>query len=152
MYPLNLPQFEYQVKVEAQRKLIFDVVRKKYVHLTPEEWVRQHVIHFLINQKRVPLSLIGVEKGITILGRQRRTDLVIYNNKGEPVLLVECKSPTIALQPKTVTQAAVYNYGYSLDFIMITNGLQLFYLNINKQQRQMQWLDDLPEYPFLTSC
>lgn len=148
MYQLNLPAFEYRVKAEAQRKLIFDVVRKKYVSLTPEEWVRQHVIHYLLNEKKVPHSLVGVEKGITILNRPRRTDLVVFNNLGQPMLLVECKSPLIALEPKVMTQAALYNYGYGMDYIMITNGMSHVYLKIDKGLRKIQPVAELPVYPF----
>ncbi|HYG16147.1 MAG TPA: type I restriction enzyme HsdR N-terminal domain-containing protein [Bacteroidia bacterium] len=148
MYQLNLPAFEYRVKAEAQRKLIFDVVRKKYVSLTPEEWVRQHVIHYLLKEKKVPHSLVGVEKGITILNRPRRTDLVVFNNLGHPMLLVECKSPLITLEPKVMTQAALYNYGYGMDYIMITNGMSHVYLKIDKGLRKIQPVAELPLYPF----
>lgn len=148
MYQLNLPPFEYKVKAEAQRKLIFDVVRKKYVQLTPEEWVRQHIVHYLLTVKKVPVTLIGVEKGMKILGRSRRVDIVVFNNLGNPALLVECKAPTVKLNPTTLSQAAVYNYGFGTDFIMISNGIQHLYLQIDKKQRQLQWVKDLPQYPF----
>lgn len=149
MYQLNLPPYKYRVKTEAQRKLIFDVVRKKYVALTPEEWVRQHIIHFLINEKQVPIGLIGVEKGIKVLERNRRVDVVVYNANGEPVLLVECKAPTIVLKPETLLQAAVYNYGFGTQYIMISNGMQHLYLQIEKEKQQFSWFENLPVYPFL---
>lgn len=148
MYQLNLPPFSYKVKSEAQRKLIFDVVRKKYVVLTPEEWVRQHIVHHLLTEKEVPATLIGVEKGIKILGRNRRVDIIVYNNLGKPALLVECKAPTVSLNPTTLSQAAVYNYGFGTDCIMISNGMQHLYLKIDKQQQQFAWLEELPKYPF----
>ncbi len=148
MYQLNLPPFNYKVKSEAQRKLIFDVVRKKYVSLTPEEWVRQHIIHYLLKEKGVPATLIGVEKGIKILGRSRRVDIIVYNNLGTPALLVECKAPTVVLNPATLSQAAVYNYGFGANCIMISNGVQHLYLKIDKQQQQFAWLQDLPPHPF----
>jgi hypothetical protein len=148
MYQLNLPPFQYKVKSEAQRKLIFDVVRKKYVVLTPEEWVRQHIIHFLLTEKNVPPTLIGVEKGLKILGRNRRVDIVVYNNLGKPALLVECKAPTVTLNPTTLSQAAVYNYGFGTNCIMISNGIQHFHLKIDKEKQQFAWLENLPNYPF----
>ena len=148
MYQLNLPPFQYKVKSEAQRKLIFDVVRKKYVVLTPEEWVRQHIIHFLLTEKNVPPTLIGVEKGLKILGRNRRVDIVVYNNLGKPALLVECKAPTVTLNPTTLSQAAVYNYGFGTNCIMISNGIQHFHLKIDKEKKQFAWLENLPNYPF----
>lgn len=148
MYQLNLPPFQYKVKSEAQRKLIFDVVRKKYVVLTPEEWVRQHIIHFLLTEKNVPPTLMGVEKGLKILGRNRRVDIVVYNNLGKPALLVECKAPTVTLNPTTLSQAAVYNYGFGTNCIMISNGIQHFHLKIDKEKQQFAWLENLPNYPF----
>lgn len=148
MYQLNLPPFEYRVKSEAQRKLIFDVVRKKYVVLTPEEWVRQHIVHYLLTEKNVPPTLIGVEKGLKVLGRNRRVDIIVYNNLGKPALLVECKAPTIKLNPTTLSQAAVYNYGFGTSCIMISNGMQHLYLQIDKEKQQFAWLENLPNYPF----
>ena len=148
MYPLNLPPFDYQLKAEAQRKLIFDVVRKKYVALTPEEWVRQHVIHFLITAHQVPVSLMGVEKGITIMGRKRRADVVVFGRNGLPILLVECKAPTVEINPVTFTQAAVYSYGFGLNYVMITNGIHHFYLQLDKQAQKVQQIEVLPTFPF----
>lgn len=148
MYQLNLPPFEYQLKAEAQRKLIFDVVRKKYVALTPEEWVRQHVIHFLITAHQVPVSLIGVEKGITIMGRKRRADVVVFGPNGLPKLLVECKAPTIVINPTTFIQAAVYSYGFGLDYIMITNGIEHFYIKLGKTTQTVHEVETLPMFPF----
>lgn len=148
MYQLNLPPFTYRVKTEAQRKLIFDVVRKKYVTLTPEEWVRQHIIHFLINEKKVPASMVGVEKGLNVLGRKRRVDVVVYNSTGKAVVLIECKAPTVVLNPQTLSQAAVYNYGFGTNYIMISNGIQHLYLQIQKEKQQFTWLENLPVYPF----
>lgn len=148
MYQLNLPPFEYRVKSEAQRKLIFDVVRKKYVVLTPEEWVRQHIVHYLLTKKGVPATLIGVEKGLKVLGRNRRVDIIVYNNLGKPALLVECKAPTVNLNPTTLSQAAVYNYGFGTECIMISNGMRHLYLQIDKEKQQFKWLENLPNYPF----
>jgi hypothetical protein len=148
MYQLNLPPFDYKVKAEAQRKLIFDAVRRKYVALTPEEWVRQHVIHFLITEKNVPQNLIGVEKGLTILGRTRRVDVVVFDRNGQPALLVECKAPTVAINPQVYTQAAVYTYGFGIDYIMLTNGINHHYLQIDKTAQRVEEVVELPAYPF----
>jgi hypothetical protein len=148
MYQLNLPPFDYKVKAEAQRKLIFDAVRRKYVALTPEEWVRQHVIHFLITEKNVPQNLIGVEKGLTILGRTRRVDVVVFDRSGQPALLVECKAPTVAINPQVYTQAAVYTYGFGIDYIMLTNGINHHYLQIDKTAQRIEEVLELPVYPF----
>lgn len=148
MYQLNLPPFEYKVKAEAQRKLIFDVVRKKYITLTPEEWVRQHIIHFLMVEKNVPINLIGVEKGITVLGRKRRVDVVVFGRSGLPVLLVECKAPTVPINPSVFSQAAVYTYGFGIDYIMLTNGIEHHYLTIDKQNQRMTETTELPVFPF----
>lgn len=148
MYALNLPPFEYKVKAEAQRKLIFDVVRKKYVVLTPEEWVRQHVIHFLLTKINVPIGLIGVEKGLKILDRKRRVDIVVFGSDGLPVLLVECKAPTVPVNHSVFFQAAVYTYGFGSRYIMVSNGLDHLYLETNKQTQAIKEVIGIPQFPF----
>lgn len=148
MYQLNLPPFEYKVKAEAQRKLIFDEVRRKYVVLTPEEWVRQHIIHFLVTDKNVPPHLIGVEKGINVLGRSRRADIVVFGRNGQPVLLVECKAPTVSINAAVFTQAAIYTYGFGIDYIMVSNGVHHHYIRVDKQNSAVKEVVELPLFPF----
>ncbi len=95
MLELTLPAFEYKVKRQSGSVMIFDIIRKKYVVLTPEEWVRQHVVHYLAEVKKVPVALIAVEREIALYGLRRRFDVVVFSRQGEPWLLVECKAPSV---------------------------------------------------------
>jgi len=106
MYKLNLPEFDFKLKKADGKVWIFDGIRKKYVVLTPEEWVRQHFIHYLTSQKKYPRSLIRVEGGLTYNELQKRTDIVVFNRQGKPWMVVECKSPALAVAPSTLTQVS----------------------------------------------
>lgn len=126
--------------------MIFDIIRKKYVALTKEEWVRQHFIHYMIQEKGFPLSLISVERGLKLLKIQKRYDIVIFNNKGEPKLIVECKSPEISLSQDAFDQAARYNMGLKVDYMIISNGIDHYCCKINYENDDYTFLDDIPKY------
>lgn len=126
--------------------MIFDIIRKKYVALTKEEWVRQHFIHYMIQEKGFPLSLISVERGLKLLKMQKRYDIVIFNNKGEPKLIVECKSPEISLSQDAFDQAARYNMGLKVDYMIISNGIDHYCCKINYENDDYTFLDDIPKY------
>jgi hypothetical protein len=147
MFKLNLPGFAYQLKKAEGKIWIFDGIRKKYIVLTPEEWVRQHFIHYLIHQKKYPRSLIKVEGGLTYNQLQKRTDIVVFNREGEAWMVVECKSPELKVSPATFTQAALYNTSLKAEFITITNGLVHFCAQIDWLERKTKLLDDTPAYP-----
>lgn len=144
MTTLNLPPVKFKVKTNENKQLIFDIIRKKYVVLTPEEWVRQHVIHFLVNEKGFPPSLIAVEKEIKLFKRTKRFDILVFNNKGLPYLIVECKAPSIKLNQDAFDQIARYNYTIKAEYLMVTNGRNHYYCAIGSDA--YQFLRDIPNY------
>jgi len=135
MYPqLNfdiIPQFK--IKKQLQKKYIFDRVRKKYILLTPEEWVRQHVIEFLAEKRNYSVALMAVERGLKFNNLRKRFDLRVYNNLGEVILLVECKAPNVVLDEETFMQSLTYAHETEPSIIMLTNGLHhIYYDNVSK--------------------
>ena len=122
MFSLNLPAFDAKIVVRDGKRSIFDVIRRRYVALTPEEWVRQHFIHFLIESKGYPARLIAVEKEIQVCGMKRRFDLVCYDRQAVPYLIVECKAPSVVLSQAVFDQAFQYNLSIAARFVAITNG------------------------------
>jgi len=147
MIPLNLPSFEYKLRKAEGKLWIFDIIRKKYIVLIPEEWVRQHFIHFLINQLQYPKSLIKVEGGLQYNQLQKRSDIVVFDRKGNPWMVIECKAPEVKLSQSTVLQAAVYNNTLKAKFIAVSNGLTHLYAEINWDKTSTVWLDQMPVYP-----
>jgi len=121
---LNFPDLESRFKLkENGQKQIFDGIRKKFVDLTPEEWVRQHVVSYLIHIKNIPASLISIEKQLVLNGTKRRTDAVVYNSVLSPLLIIECKAPSVILNQETVNQALGYNLVLNVPYVLLTNGL-----------------------------
>jgi hypothetical protein len=147
MYKLNLPDFDFKLKKAEGKVWIFDGIRKKYIVLTPEEWVRQHFIHYLIAERKYPKSLIRVEGGLIYNELQKRTDIVIFDRQGLPWMVVECKSPSLSVAASTLMQAAVYNTTLRAQYISVTNGLVHFCAHIDWQERKTILLDDTPPYP-----
>lgn len=141
---LNLPQVNFRIREEGQSKQIFDSVRKRFVALTPEEWVRQHFIHFMINEKKYPASLMGVEMQVKVNELSQRADIVIFQRDGKPWLIVECKAPTINVDQDTFYQAARYNISLQVPFIVITNGIEHYCLQFDG--KNFNYLDDLPPF------
>lgn len=146
MQSLNLPTFEYQVRQTEGKVQIFDELRKKWLVLTPEEWVRQHFIHFLINHKQYPKSLIKLEGGLKYNSRSNRSDVVVYNSAGEPLLLVECKAAEVPLTQQVFDQAARYNHVIKAKYLIITNGLKHFCCQIDHVAGKYNFLQDIPPY------
>lgn len=147
--PLNLPQANLKLTKKQGQVYVWCIVRKKTLLLSPEEWVRQHVIHFLINQKEVPLGLITSELGIQIHQLNRRCDVVVYGKDQMPKLLVECKAPEIKLNQNTLQQIAHYNASLNVDYLWITNGIEHALYFINREKNQIQILQELPNYEYL---
>ncbi|MDL2231917.1 type I restriction enzyme HsdR N-terminal domain-containing protein [Porphyromonadaceae bacterium OttesenSCG-928-L07] len=121
---MSLPPFEYKVKKQHGVVYLYDIIRKKYVVLTPEEWVRQHFIHYLINDRQYPAPLIDVEKLVEINGLKRRFDIVCYDRNATPLLIVECKAPNISLSQSVFDQAFEYNSILAARYVAITNGIR----------------------------
>jgi hypothetical protein len=126
--------------------LIFDNLRKKYMVLTPEEWVRQHFVQFLIQEKKYPVSLIALEKQLTINNRKKRTDILVFNKEGSPEIIVECKAPKIKITQATFDQIARYNLKLKANFLIVTNGLEHFYCKMDFEKETYIFLQDIPDY------
>ncbi len=126
MEKLNLPACSLNIKNEEGNQFVFDIVRKKYVALTPEEWVRQHFIHLMVNHLTYPKTLISLEFPLTYFKSGKRSDILLADRNGNPFLLIECKSAKIKLGPKTINQIATYNKIIKAPYIAVTNGLNHF--------------------------
>lgn len=148
MWQLNLPKYNFRIKKQNEKYLIFDSQRKRYVSLTPEEWVRQHFIRFLIEEKGFPPALLAVEKQLIVNGLQKRCDAVLFNREAQPVLIIEFKAPTVAINQNTFDQVAVYNSGLNVDYFIISNGLEHYCCKVNKETQNYDFLTELPGYSY----
>ena len=146
MLKLSFPNYEFRLKKINQKRFIFDDVRKKYIELTPEEWVRQNCIKFLINEKKYKSQLIAVEKKIILNNLTKRFDIIAYDNNGDPNLLVECKAPNIAIRQETFDQILSYNRVINSKYLMITNGIIHYYCKIDNIDNKINFLKDIPNY------
>mgnify|MGYP001983189651 FL=1 len=143
---LNFPKFDYRFKSTENKVSIFDIIRKKFVILQPEEWVRQHCVHYLITQRNYPKSLINVEKELTINGLKKRYDIVVFNPDGSIFLMVECKAPKITINQATFDQIARYNLKINAVYLMVTNGINHYYCQMDFEKEQYTFLHDIPSY------
>ncbi|HEY9004547.1 MAG TPA: type I restriction enzyme HsdR N-terminal domain-containing protein [Ohtaekwangia sp.] len=146
MIQLNLPPFDYQVTKADGKLWIFDILRKKRLVLTPEEWVRQHFIHYLIQVLKYPRSLIKVEGGLSYNQLSKRSDIVVFNRTGNPWMVIECKAPDIAISQQTLHQAATYNATLKADFLVVTNGLNHFYFRTDWSANITEALPAMPVF------
>ena len=144
MLKLDFPSFEFKLKRRDNKTFIFDILRKKMFLLTPEEWVRQHVVHFLISIKKIPATLIGIEKKIIINKMTKRFDLVVFDNNGNVKLLIECKAPSIKVDQKVFDQTAIYNKYLNSEYLMITNGLSHLYFKSINSSKSYTFMKDFP--------
>lgn len=144
--PLNLPACEFRIKEEDGKLRVFDTLRKKFLVLTPEEWVRQHLIYYLISHKQYPKSLFSMERGLRYNQIKKRFDILVLDRKGKPFLLVECKAPDIRLNQKTAEQIAVYNKSIGARFIAISNGRQHLCLEYHAASDSYNQLGDFPGF------
>jgi hypothetical protein len=146
MFALNLPEFDVSLKKSEGKVWIFDGIRKKFVVLTPEEWVRQHLVQYFINQLKYPRTLIQIERGLQFNQLQKRSDFVVFDRQGKPWLIVECKSPEIQLDQKSVEQVAVYNMNVKAKFVAVSNGLKHVCYEAADTQEGIVLMKDFPEY------
>ena len=131
MLDLNFPKFSFRFKNSENKVSIFDVIRKKFIVLQPEEWVRQHCVHYLIEVKNYPISLINVEKELKVNDLKKRYDIVVFNTDGSIKLIVECKAPKIKISQDTLVQIARYNLTINADYVMVTNGINHYYCKMD---------------------
>ena len=148
---IDLLQFQPRLRLSksGDAAFVFDPIRKKEVSLTPEELLRQLILLYLLEEKKYPSHRIRSEVGIKVNGLSRRCDVVIYDAAMQPWLLVECKSPKVALSQATFEQAARYNLQLRAPFLAVTNGLTTYCSALNFEQESFEYLPELPEYPFL---
>ena len=144
MKRLNFPNYEFRLKKEGQKRFIFDLIRKKYVQLSSEEWVRQNCIRFLIEEKRISKFSIAIEKEIEFNGIKKRFDIVSYSSEGKINLLVECKAPNIEINQKTFDQILIYNKILKSKYLMVTNGINHYYCKINEDRNNIKFLTNFP--------
>jgi len=149
MEKLNLPNYNFNIKLEGQRKLIFDSIRKKFVVLTPEEWVRQNFISYLAEVKNYPKGLIAVEKKVDVNRMPQRSDIVLYNNKAIPLMIVECKAHSVKISQETFNQIARYNMKLRVPYLVVTNGLDHFCCHINYEENSFRFIPEIPDYKTL---
>jgi len=144
--PLNLPSFDMKLQGTPDQPTIFDVVRRKYVRLTPEEWVRQHFVHFLIEQKGFPLARFANEIQLTIGEKTLRADTVFYAKNGSPQIIIEYKAPTIPITERVFNQVLSYNLVLHVDYLIVSNGLQHVCCRIDYALQTCHFLQEIPSY------
>ena len=148
MFPtLNLPKADLKLRKQGDQVQVFDMIRKIYVNITPEEWVRQHVVHFLIFEKGYPKGLIEVEKNIKLFNTEKRVDILVRTPDLRPLLLIECKAPHVKLKQAEANQLARYQITLNSPYCMLTNGMQHFAMHFN--QDKTTFIDELPDYGLL---
>ncbi len=146
MKQLQFPTYSFRFKNSENKVAIFDEIRKKFIIITPEEWVRQHVVQFLLQDKKYPKSHINVEKLLKINNLTKRYDVVVYKSDGNINVLVECKAPEVKITQSTFDQIARYNMTLNADYLMVTNGLNHYFCKMDYENEKYHFLTELPEY------
>lgn len=146
MEKLNLPPYQFKIKQEGDKQSLFDAIRRKWVVLTPEEWVRQNFVRFLIDQRLYPAALIGIEIPVTVNGLKQRADIIVYNRQGSAVMIVECKATTVKLTNQVFDQAARYNITHKVPYLIVTNGLQHIGARLHHESGSYEWLTQIPMF------
>ena len=134
------------MKSEGEKTYIFDVVRKKYLLLTPEEWVRQNFIHYLNKEKKYPLGLMGVEQMVKYNSLKTRADIVMYNTEGKANIIVECKAPDVKITQDTFNQIAKYNSQLKVKYLLVTNGMNHYCCKMDYESNRITFLEEIPNY------
>jgi len=147
--PLNLPHHPFKITQRDDLYFIFDEIRKKHLVLTPEEWVRQHFIRYLIKEKNFPAALLQIEGGLSLNQTRKRSDILVYDKLGEKIMVIECKAPSVAITQATFDQAARYNSVYKARWLAVSNGLQHYYAQIDHANEKFLFVENLPDYKFL---
>ena len=146
MFRLNLPQYEIKIGEKDGKRTIFDFLRRKYVALTPEEWVRQHFTHYLTEHKGYPKGLMGNEVELHVGDKRLRCDTVLYHQSSQPRMIIEYKAPNIQIQQKTFDQISVYNLLLHVDYLIVSNGLQHYCCKMDYDNQKYLFLQDIPDY------
>jgi hypothetical protein len=147
MEKLNLPEVNFNTQTNSKGKTeVFDIIRRKYISFTPEEYVRQSFIHFLVDHKNFPPSLMAVEKALKVNNMTKRTDIVQYNKMGKAIIIIECKAPHIKIDENTFSQAAMYNMKMKVDYLIMTNGINHYCGKIDYEKNSLVYLKDIPDF------
>ncbi|MEJ5996158.1 type I restriction enzyme HsdR N-terminal domain-containing protein [Pedobacter sp. Du54] len=144
--PLNLPTHPFKITQRGDLYYIFDEIRKKHLVLTSEEWVRQHFLRYLINERGFPSTLLQIEGGLNLNQTRKRSDILVYNNLGEKIMVIECKAPSVAITQATFDQAARYNSVYKARWLAVTNGLEHYFAKIDHGVGAFVFVEELPFY------
>jgi len=150
MQSLNLPKYSFKVQTKEQKKYIFDAFRKKFVALTPEEWVRQHFIRYLCEERSYPSTLIALERDMEFNNLHFRADAVVYDRKARPVMVVECKAPDVPIGQEHFDQILRYNMQLKVNYLVVTNGLEHYCCRYNRGQGKYEFLKAIPDYNEIT--
>lgn len=146
MYELNLPKYGIKIKNDKGHQSIFDVLRRKYVALTPEEWVRQHFVHFLIEHKGYPKALMANEIQLAIGNKKLRCDSVLYDRMLKPRMIIEYKAPTVNITQKVFDQITIYNMLLHVDYLVVSNGIKHYCCRMDYANQKYLFLEDIPDY------
>lgn len=151
MLQLNLPTYNFRIKKENEKLLIFDSQRKRYVSLTPEEWVRQNFIRFLIEEKGFPAAYLAIEKQLNVNGMKKRCDAILYNKNYYPIMIIELKAPSVQILQSTFDQVAVYNSKLKVDLFMISNGIEHFCCRVDTKNAKYEFFHEIPDYILISN-
>lgn len=143
---LNLPQYSFRIQEKAGKKLIFDGFRRRWVALTPEEWVRQNFAKYLTEEKHYPASLVAIERSLRMNQRDFRTDIVLFSKSGNPLIVVECKAPEVKISQQVFDQIARYNLDLRVSYLIVTNGLSHYCCRFDQSELSYTFLPEIPDY------
>ena len=146
MLALNLPAYDTKITINDGKRQIFDTLRRCYVALTPEEWVRQHFVHYLLDHKSYPQALMGNEVAITLNGTSRRCDTVVYDRALRPRVIIEYTAPTVKITKEVFAQISRYNINLKVDYLIVSNGLQHYCCKMDYEKNTFTFLQEIPEY------
>ena len=146
MISLNLPSFDIKIRREGNRAVVLDPLRRRWVALTPEEWVRQHFVNLLVSEKHYPATLVANEVQLSVGEKVMRADTVVYDRTLRPRMIVEYKAPTIAITQKVFDQISVYNLLLRVDYLAVSNGRQHYVCRMDYDNEKYSFLEDLPDY------
>jgi predicted type IV restriction endonuclease len=143
---LNLPVYSFRITGKEGKEMILDPIRKKYIKLTPEEWVRQNFVQYLVREGKYPPGLIGIEVMSPYNNLKKRVDILVHNRSGQPVMIVECKEPDVQLNDKVFDQIVTYNLGFKVPYLIVTNGMDHYACKINFDEKSFEFLLTIPLY------
>ncbi len=146
MQKLNLPEYSFKIKNTEGKPFIFDSFRRKYIRLTPEEWVRQNFVQFLVSEKKYSVALIAIEAGVKVNNNPQRADLIVFDRSGNPVLVAEFKAPEIKISQQTFDQIVRYNMQLKVKFLIVSNGLEHYCCSINYTDNSYAFLLGIPDF------